>query len=104
MHAPLFLNHAAFFFNRTVVKVELARQVLQHQQDGVEQFSTLGRHIGDLESGVVKSSRSIDVATIGHAVVLQDVHHVDVREIACSLKCDVLDEMGQALLILLLDQ
>ena len=104
MHAPFLLNNTALFFNGTVVKVEFAGKVSQHQQHSIQQLNAVGGHIGDLETGIVKSCRSIDVFAVRDTVVLQDVHHVDVWEIAGALECDVFDEVSEAALILFLDQ
>ena len=104
MHAPFLLNHASLLVNGAVVKVEFAGQVLEHQQDGVEQGGPLGGDVGYLEPRVVKSRRCVDVAAVGNAVVLQDVHHVDAGEIARALEGDVLDEVCQSALVVFLDQ
>ena len=104
MHAPLLLNHAALLLDGTVVEAEFTGQVLQHQQHGVEQGGAFGRDVGYLEARVVKSRRGVDVAAVRHPVVLQDVHHIDARKVACALEGDVLDEVCQAPLIVLLDQ
>ena len=104
MHAPLLLDDASFLLDGPVVEVELRHQVPHHQQDGVEQFSALGGDVRDLEPRVVKARRCVDVAAIGHAGLLQHLHHHDAGEIARSLPRDVLDEVGQATFVILLDK
>ena len=104
MHAPFFLNHTSFFFYSAVIKVELTGQVPEHQQYSIEQFNAAGRHIGYLETGVIKPRRGIDVSTVGHAIVLQDIHHVDIWKVAGALKGDMFNKVGQSSLVLFLNE
>ena len=104
MHAPFLLDDTAFLLDGAVVEVEFAGQVTKHQQNGVQQFGACGGHIGNLEPRVVKPRRRVDVTAVGHTIVLQDVHHIDVGEIAGALEGDMLDKVGQAALAVLLDQ
>ena len=104
MHAPFLLNNAPFLLDGAVVKVEFEGQVLEHQQNRIEQLYTSRGYIGNLEAGVVKSRRGIDVATIGHPIVLKHIDHGDARKVAGALKGDMLDEVCQASFIIFLDK
>ena len=77
------------------------RPVLEDLERGIDDVLTIGGDAQEIDR-LVERGRSVHMGTETHAERLEGLHELHLREVLCAVEGHVLDEMGQAELVVVL--
>ena len=100
--APLFQDDAALLVDLVGLERDAGGPVLEHEERAIDDAGVVGRDL-QLEDGLVEAGVGVDVRAEPHPGRLQERDDVLLREVARAVERHVLDEVGEAALIVVLE-
>ncbi len=96
--APLLQHHAALLVDLVGLESDAAGPVLEHEERSIDDVGVVGRDL-QLEDGLVEAGVGVDVRAEAHPGRLQERDDVLLGEVLRPVERHVLDDVGQATLI-----